>query len=79
MIQRSGGIVRLLDVVTARNYFYGNLVMITFEVGEVTGVPKAGDDAAEVGFFPLDCIPPLAFPCQEQAIQRYRELAGAGR
>lgn len=74
-----GRVVRLLDAVTARNYFYGNLVMITFEVGEVTGTPRPGDDAAEVGFFPLDRIPPLAFPCQEQAIQRYRERAGAGR
>jgi 8-oxo-dGTP diphosphatase len=74
-----GKVVRLLDAVTARNFFYGNLVMITFEVGEVTGTPAPGDDAAEVRFFPLDRIPPLAFPCQEQAIQRRRELARACR
>ena len=74
-----GRVVRLLDAVTARNYFYGNLVMITFEVGEVTGAPAPGDDAAEVRFFPLDRIPPLAFPCQERAIRRHRELAGASR
>ncbi len=67
-----GRVVRLLDAVTARNYFYGNLVMITFEVGSVTGTPAPGDDAAEVRFFPLERIPPLAFPCQEQAIQRCR-------
>jgi ADP-ribose pyrophosphatase YjhB (NUDIX family) len=74
-----GRVMRLLDAATARNYFYGNLVMITFEVGDVTGVPAPGDDAAEVCFFPLERIPPLAFPCQEQTIQRYRALAGSGR
>lgn len=66
-----GRVVRLIDAVTARNYFYGNLVMITFEIGEATGTPRPGDDAAEVRFFPLDQIPPLAFPCQERAIQRF--------
>ena len=69
-----GRVRRLLDAVTARNYFYGNLVMITFEITEVRGTPAAGDDAQEVGFFPLGEIPPLAFPSQEQAIHRYREL-----
>ena len=70
-----GRVVRLLDAVTARNYFYGNLVMITFEVGNVSGAPAPGDDAAEVRYFPPDRIPPLAFPCQEQAIQRLRAQA----
>ncbi len=72
-----GTATRLVDAVTARNYFYGNLVMITFEVGEVTGIPAPGDDAAEVRFFPLDHLPPLAFPSQERAILRRQELAGA--
>jgi ADP-ribose pyrophosphatase YjhB (NUDIX family) len=70
-----GKVVRLLDAVTARNYFYGNLVMITFEVGGVTGTPAPGDDAEEVGFFPPGRLPPLAFPCQERAIERFRERA----
>lgn len=74
-----GRIVRLLDAVTARNYFYGNLVMITFEVSGATGVPAPGDDAAEVCFFPLDRLPPLAFPCQERAILRHREHPDASR
>jgi ADP-ribose pyrophosphatase YjhB (NUDIX family) len=69
-----GRVVRLLDAVTARNYFYGNLVMITFEVGGISGTPSAGDDAAEVCFFPPDRLPPLAFPCQEQAIRRNANL-----
>ncbi|GAB4262609.1 MAG: hypothetical protein Kow0092_13030 [Deferrisomatales bacterium] len=67
-----GRVRRLLDAVTARNYFYGNLVMISFEIDEVEGRPAPGDDAAEVRFFPLDRLPPLAFPCQERAIERVR-------
>jgi ADP-ribose pyrophosphatase YjhB (NUDIX family)/SAM-dependent methyltransferase len=70
-----GRVVRLLGAVTARNYFYGNLVMITFEVAGVSGTPAPGDDAVEVRYFPPDRIPPLAFPCQEQAIQRSRDRA----
>ncbi len=69
----TGTVGRLLDAVTARNYFYGSLVMITFEVRDATGTPEAGDDAEEVRFFPLERLPPLAFPCQERAVRRYRE------
>lgn len=64
-----GRVVRLLDAVTTQNYFYGSLVMITFEVAILSGSPRPGDDAAEVRFFPPENIPPLAFPGQEQAIQ----------
>lgn len=71
-----GRVVRLLDTVTARNYFYGNLVMTTFEVASAGGSPTPGDDAAEARFFPPERVPPLAFPCQERAIERFR---GEGR
>ncbi|MEW6488041.1 MAG: NUDIX domain-containing protein [Thermodesulfobacteriota bacterium] len=69
----TGTVDRLLDVATARNYFYGNMVMITFEIRDVEGTASAGDDAAEVRFFPLDRMPALAFPSQERAVRHYRE------
>jgi len=69
-----GSVGRLVDAVTARNYFYGNLVMITFEVESVQGTPAPGDDAEAVAFFPLDKVPPLAFPCQEESLRKYRAL-----
>jgi len=68
----SGSATRLVDAVTARNYFYGNIVMISFEVDHVHGTPSPGDDAEAVSFFPLDDIPPLAFVCQEETLRKYR-------
>ncbi|MDF1552949.1 MAG: NUDIX domain-containing protein [Deferrisomatales bacterium] len=69
----TGRVKRLLDAVTARNYFYGNLVMISFEITDVQGIPVPGDDTDAVRFFPIGQTPPLAFPCQEQAVEKYRE------
>jgi ADP-ribose pyrophosphatase YjhB (NUDIX family) len=69
----SGKIVRLLDVATARNYFYGNLVMITYEVGQLEGALAPGDDADEAHYFPPEELPPLAFPCQEEAVRKHVE------
>ncbi len=70
----AGAVGRLIDAVTARNYFYGNLVMISFEVQDVHGNPAPGDDAEAVTFFPLDRVPPLAFPCQGETLRKYRAL-----
>lgn len=39
----------------------GHTVSVVFELKAKGGVPKAGDDAAEAAFFPLDRLPPLAF------------------
>jgi ADP-ribose pyrophosphatase YjhB (NUDIX family)/ubiquinone/menaquinone biosynthesis C-methylase UbiE len=69
-----GSVGRLVDAVTARNYFYGNLVMITFEVEGIQGRPAPGDDAEAVAFFPLCKVPPLAFPCQEETLRKYRAM-----
>jgi ADP-ribose pyrophosphatase YjhB (NUDIX family)/ubiquinone/menaquinone biosynthesis C-methylase UbiE len=71
-----GTVKRLLDAVTARNYFYGNLVMISFEIGDVQGQPSPGDDADETRYFPVDRLPPLAFPSQEEAVRKYVESRG---
>lgn len=39
----------------------GHTVSVTFLLRPVGGAPRAGDDAAEARYFPLDCLPPLAF------------------
>ncbi|MFU8856607.1 MAG: NUDIX domain-containing protein [Deferrisomatales bacterium] len=74
----AGSVGPLLDAVTTRNYFYGNMVMITFAIEDPRGTPRAGDDAVEVRYFPLDRMPALAFPSQERAVRRHREALGPG-
>jgi ADP-ribose pyrophosphatase YjhB (NUDIX family) len=66
-----GKIVQLQDVDSCVNYFYGDLLFLSFEVEQTGGFPKAGDDAAEVRFFPIKKIPTLAFPSNSKAMQTF--------
>ena len=68
-----GRIVHLQDVDSNANYYYGDLLFLTFEVEQIGGELQAGDDAAEVKYFPLERIPDLAFPANTKAIQSYVE------
>ncbi len=67
----TGRVVRLLDTKSHYNDFYGDLIWVTFEVKHLTGEPIAGDDAAEVKFFPLSNLPEIAFSPNYRAIHRY--------
>lgn len=66
-----GKILDLVDVDSTKNHFYGDLIFITFEVEPVSGQLKAGDDAQEVKFFPVDRIPKLAFQSNTKAVEKY--------
>lgn len=68
-----GRIVHLQDVDSNANYFYGDLLFLTFEVEQIGGEPIAGDDAAEVKFFPIERLPDLAFPANTKALQSFVE------
>ncbi len=57
----SGRVVRLLCADSHQGSFYGDLLIVTFEVEAIGGLPRPGDDAEEVAFFPLAEAPPLAF------------------
>jgi ADP-ribose pyrophosphatase YjhB (NUDIX family) len=66
-----GEIVRLIDVDTVDNYFYGSLAIVTYEVRMTGGVVRPGDDASDAGFFKIDEIPKLAWSSNEKAIRIY--------
>jgi ADP-ribose pyrophosphatase YjhB (NUDIX family) len=68
-----GRIVHLQDVDSSTNYYYGDLLFLTFEVEQIGGEPKAGDDAVDVQYFSLERIPDLAFPSNTKALQSYVE------
>jgi 8-oxo-dGTP diphosphatase len=48
----------------------GNTVLIIFRGHVVGGELEAGDDAMDVGFFPLDDLPEIAFACQRRILSK---------
>ena len=68
-----GKIVQLQDVDSCFNYYYGDLIFLAFEVELVSGKPRAGDDAVAVRYFPIEKVPPLAFPSNTKALRTYVE------
>ncbi len=70
----TGRVLRLIDADSWSGAFYGDLLIVTFEVEKTGGSEIPGDDAADVGYFPIDQLPPLAFPSNEKAIHLCAEL-----
>ncbi len=64
-----GRVTRLLHARSMEVETYGELLVVTFEVVKTGGEERAGDDAEDVGYFPLDSLPPLAFEPIESAIR----------
>ena len=67
-----GRILGLLDVCSDQTGTYGEVVVVTFRAEKVGGLEAAGDDACEVGYFPLrPHQPQLAFSSQEKALKKF--------
>ena len=64
----TGEVVTLLHADSYHSAFYGDLLIVSFEVVKTGGVERAGDDAEDVRYFALDEMPPLAFRSNQQAI-----------
>jgi ADP-ribose pyrophosphatase YjhB (NUDIX family) len=50
------------------------VLVAAFAAHEVGGSLKPGAEALEVGFFPLDELPPLAFPRDQQILARWQAI-----
>lgn len=76
-LEEETGLVIELDgthaIESCRDDPRGNTVLVLYEGHVKGGAMKAGDDAEEVGYFPLDALPPIAFACQRRVLER---LAG---
>jgi 8-oxo-dGTP diphosphatase len=70
----TGRVLRLIDVDSSHGEFYGDVLVVSFEVEKLLGLEHPGDDAAEVEYFPIDQLPPLAFPHNEKAIRLCADL-----
>ena len=66
-----GRISRLLDVDSYKSRFYGDLLFLTFIVEQTGGKLAAGDDCAQARFWPVNKLPPMAFPPNKRALDAY--------
>jgi ADP-ribose pyrophosphatase YjhB (NUDIX family) len=67
----------LIDVIYQESVFYGTcLLIIGYHFSGYTGDIVAGDDADEAKFFPVDDLPPLAFPSHRTIVMK--ALPGSG-
>ncbi|MEI8173674.1 MAG: NUDIX domain-containing protein [Deltaproteobacteria bacterium] len=66
-----GNILSLIDVDSCTNYFYGDLLFITFEVEQIGGTLGPGGDTTDVKYFAVEQIPKLAFSSNTRAVNAY--------
>lgn len=66
-----GNIVNLVNVESGYSKTYGDLLFLTFETEWSSGQPQAGDDASELGFYPFDEMPEMAFKSNINAIMSF--------
>jgi len=69
--EEAGIDARLLRLLASDSFdsdFYGDLLIVTFELEKTGGAEQAGDDAEEVRYFALDALPEMAFEPNRQAI-----------
>ena len=69
-----GEIVRLVDVDTVDDAYYGSMAIITYEVRRTGGKVAAGDDAVDARYVPIHELPPLAWESNRKAVDRYLAL-----
>ncbi len=73
----TGTIKTLLGVRTTPSRQYHSVLMVGFLITDYQGGLMAGDDAADVRWFPLNELPPIAFDSHRHFVDRY--LRGIGQ
>jgi 8-oxo-dGTP diphosphatase len=70
----TGEIIRLIDVDTVENYFYGSLAIVTYEVKITGGILAPGDDATDAAYFFINNLPELAWSSNDKAVEIFGRL-----
>jgi len=65
---------RLVAVMHEDSAFYGPIIIIGYKVIPEGGPLRAGDDATEVRYFPIDNLPAVAFRAHQQLIEELVRL-----
>jgi len=60
-----------VDVDSCSNYFYGELIFLTFEAIQIGGRLSPGSDTVAVKYFPIERTPRLAFSSNMKAVETY--------
>jgi 8-oxo-dGTP diphosphatase len=69
-----GKAVDLLGNCSHFDTMFGDVLLMGLEMKIKDWSPlQAGDDASEIGFFPLDDLPELAFICHQKIVELYRK------
>lgn len=66
-----GRVAGILGADATPNRDYHTVALICFLVRDYDGTPTAGDDADDIGFFPADALPPIAFESHWGFIQAF--------
>ena len=61
---------RLYDVGTVIDGYYGDVIVLAYVITITGGDPTPGDDVDQIDYFPITELPPLAFQCHMQFIER---------
>lgn len=69
-------LIDVIDVATRVDGYWGDVVLIGFEVEISGGDLIAADDASEARFFPLENLPEIAFDTHRHMIHRITEREG---
>jgi ADP-ribose pyrophosphatase YjhB (NUDIX family) len=72
--EETGLVVRIDGLVGIFSEAGHPVLVAAFAAHEVGGSLKPGAEALEVGFFPLDALPPLAFPRDLDILAQWRAL-----
>ena len=66
--------VKLLGLVGVYSEAGSPLIFIVYWGEIVSGEPGPGDESLEAGLFPVDSIPPLAFPHDDQILNDWKNM-----
>ena len=64
----------LFDVGTVINGYYGDVIVLAYSITIAGGVANPGDDADRVDYFTVTELPPLAFRCHMQFIEKLLDV-----
>ena len=71
---QAGAALRIYCMGIATGDYDGRPTLNFLAVGRIEGEPKAADDSLELRWWPLDRLPPLAWPHEADFVKRLRQL-----